>query len=93
MTKAKPKSTNTFGVRYLSKGRPGRGLYAVKIEIAAVNSYHGKMEYFYEGNDREYAEALANKVNELISSGGKIAALNFKDYELESWRETWLKSK
>lgn len=82
----KPKQTNTFGVKYLSKGRNGRK-YAVKIEIGCAN---GLMEYFYEGNDYELAVWFANKVNELITKGGYTEALNWRDYgmfeEMKEWQ-------
>lgn len=81
----KPKSNSTTGIRYLSKGRPGRGLYAVKIEIGCVNGRHGKMEYLYEGNDKELAIKLALKVQDLMRGGGATRVLEFKDYDLEGW--------
>lgn len=81
----KARTTNSFGIRYLSKGRPGRGLYAVKIEIACVNNKHGKYEYLYEGNNLELAKALALKVQSLMESGGATKVLEFKDYDMEGW--------
>ena len=81
----KAKLSNTLGIKYLSKGRPGRGLYAVKIEIGCINGRHGKMEYLYEGNDKELATKLALKVQDLMRSGGATKVLEFKDYDLERW--------
>lgn len=81
----KAKINNSFGIKYLSKGRPGRGLYAVKIEIACSNGKHGKMEYLYEGNNFKLAEALALKVQSLMKSGGAAKVLEFKDYDIERW--------
>lgn len=81
----KAKSTNTFGIRYLSKGRPGRGLYAVKIEIACAGNKHGKMEHLYEGNDFELAKAIAEKVQKLMVLGGATKVLDWKDYDMEGW--------
>lgn len=81
----RPKSTNTHGIRYLSKGRPGRGLYAVKIEIGCKNGRHGKYEYLYEGNDLKLAEAIALKVQKLMKTGGATKVLEFKDYDMEVW--------
>lgn len=80
-----PRSMNTFGIKYLSKGRPGNGLYAVKIEVGCVNGKHGRMEYLYEGNDKRLAEALAYKAQELMAAGGTSKVLEFKDYELDEW--------
>lgn len=88
-----PKANNISGIRYLSKGRPGKGLYAVKIEIGCVNGKHGKMEYFYEGNNATLAEAIANQVNCLMESGGATKALEWKDYEMEEWLQRWMQSK
>lgn len=79
------KANNTLGVRYLSKGRPGKGLYAVKIEIGCYGNRHGKAEYLYEGNDLELATKLANKVNELMQQGGASKVCEFKDYDMEGW--------
>lgn len=81
----KAKVNNESGIRYLSKARPGHGLYAVKIEIACVNGRHGKIEYFYEGNDKALATKIANKVNELMCIGGATKALDWKDYDMEEW--------
>lgn len=39
----KAKVNNESGIRYLSKAKPGHGLYAVKIEIACINGRHGKI--------------------------------------------------
>mgnify|MGYP001353069014 CR=1 FL=1 len=88
----KAKSSNTFGIKYLSEGRPGRGLYAVKIEIGCVNGKHGKMEYLYEGNDFDLAKKLALKTQELMQIGGATNVLEFKDYDMEDWLKE-LKSK
>lgn len=79
------KVTNTFGIRYLSKGRPGKGSYAVKIEIGCSKGKHGKQEYFYEGNDFNLAKAIALKVQELMKKGGPTKALDWKDYDMEGW--------
>lgn len=81
----KAKSSNTFDIKYLSKGRPGRGLYAVKIEIGCANGKHGKMEYLYEGNDFDLAKKLALKTQELMQIGGTANVLEFKDYDMEDW--------
>ena len=70
MSGMKAKSTNTFGIRYLSKGRPGKGLYAVKFEYGCINGKHGKYEYLYEGNDFNLAKKLALKTQELMQIGG-----------------------
>ena len=86
------KVTNTFGIKYLSKGRPGKGLYAVKLEIACSGGKHGKYEYFYEGNDFELAKAIALKVQQLMGSGGKIGqtkALEWKDFDMEGWLKSY----
>lgn len=88
MSGMKTKSNNTFGVKYLSKGRPGRGLYAVKIEIACAKGKHGKMEHLYEGNDFELAKALAEKVQKLMASGGATKVLDWRDYDMEGWLKT-----
>ena len=48
-----PRSNNIEQIRYLSRGHYGRR-YAVKIEIGCQGGKHGKMEYFYEGNDFEF---------------------------------------
>lgn len=85
-----PKATNTFGIKYLSQGRPGRGRYAVKIEVACEGGRHGKHEYFYEGNDFELAKDIALKVQEFMRYGGKIGqtkALEWKDYDMDEWLE------
>lgn len=80
---------SSFGVKYLSKGRPGRGFYAVKIEIGCYGGRHGKTEYLYEGNNFELAKALAIKVNSLMRSGGATKVLEFKDYDMEGWIFAW----
>lgn len=81
----KAKSTNTFGIKYLSKGRPGKGLYAVKIEIACQGGKHGKHEYFYEGNNLELAKEIALRVQALMAQGGQTKALDWKDNEMDEW--------
>ncbi len=83
-----PKATNTSGIRYLSKGHNGRK-YAVKIEIGCVGGKHGKMEYFYEGNDYDLAVWFANKVNQLISKGGHTAALDWREYDMTEEVSEW----
>lgn len=85
----KAKETNTFGIRYLSKGRPGKGRYSVKIEIGCSNGRHGKQEYFYEGNDYELAKAIALKVQSLMRQGGVVKALSWKDYDMEGWLQIY----
>ena len=85
MSGMKAKSTNTFGIKYLSKGRPGRGLYAVKFEYGCINGKHGKYEYLYEGNDFDLAKKLALKTQELMQIGGATKVLEFKDYDMEDW--------
>ena len=82
------KQTNTFGIKYLSKGHNGRR-YAIKIEIGCVNGKHGKMEYFYEGNDYELAVWFANKVNKLITEGGHTKALDWREYDMAEEVREW----
>ena len=81
----KAKVTNTFGIKYLSQGRPGRGRYSVKLEIGCSRGRHGKQEYFYEGNDYALAKAIALKVQSLMATGGVTKALEWKDYDMEGW--------
>ena len=85
MNGMKAKSTNTFGIRYLSKGRPGKSLYAVKFEYGCANGKHGKYEYLYEGNDFNLAKRQALKTQELMQIGGATNVLEFKDYDVEDW--------
>lgn len=82
------KRTNTFGVKYLSKGRYGKK-YAVKIEIGCVNGKHGLMEYFYEGNDYDLGIWFANRVNELITKGGHTMALDWREYDMFEEMKEW----
>lgn len=83
-----PRATNTYGIRYLNKGNRGKK-YVVKIEIGCVGGKHGKMEYFYVGDDYDLAVWFANKVNQLISKGGHTAALEWKDYDMAREVSEW----
>jgi len=83
-----PRSNNIEQIRYLSRGHYGRR-YAVKIEIGCQGGKHGKMEYFYEGNDFEFAKKMANRINELIERGGHARALQWRDFEMEEEVKQW----
>lgn len=84
------KRTNSFGIRYLSKGRYRYGkLYAVKIEVGCANGKHGLMVHFYEGSDYELAVWFANRVNELISKGGHAMALDWREHDMFEEMKEW----
>lgn len=80
---------SVFGIKYLSRGRPAKGLYSVKIEIGCHSGKHGKTEYFYEGNNYDLAVKIANKVNQLMIEGGQSKALEWKDYDMNEEVKEW----
>lgn len=74
-----------LGIKHLTRGRTT--LYDVKFEIGCGNGKRGKTHHFYEGNNKELAIKIANKVNKLIEIGGKTKALDWYDNEMLDWLE------